>query len=100
MYFGIRLVAADIDVLIRVLIRSELELDIFRKVYDYDSGLSGPCDIKSLLDGQPRSSRRLTVVDHLLIFLVMPTMSASWKASFPIRFIGTCPVKQTKGTES
>ena len=31
---------------------------------------------------------------------VIPTMSASWKASFPIIFVGTCPVKTTSGIES
>ena len=30
----------------------------------------------------------------------MPTMSASWKASLPIRSVGTCPVKTTIGIES
>ena len=30
----------------------------------------------------------------------MPTVSASWKASLPIRWVGTCPVRQTMGTES
>ena len=27
----------------------------------------------------------------------MPTVSASWKASLPIRWVGTCPVRQTTG---
>ena len=31
---------------------------------------------------------------------VMPTVSASWKASLPIRWVGTWPVRQTKGTLS
>ena len=30
----------------------------------------------------------------------MPTMSASWKASVPMRFEKTWPVMQTIGTES
>ena len=30
----------------------------------------------------------------------MPTMSTSWKASFPINCVGTCPVRTTRGTES
>ena len=30
----------------------------------------------------------------------MPTVSASWKASLPIMCVGTCPVRQTIGTES
>ena len=30
----------------------------------------------------------------------MPTVSASWKASLPIRCVGTCPVMQTIGIES
>ena len=30
----------------------------------------------------------------------MPTLSASWKASLPIRCVGTCPVKATIGIES
>ncbi len=35
-----------------------------------------------------------------MIGMVMPTMSASWKASVPIRLEKTCPVMQTIGTES
>jgi hypothetical protein len=30
----------------------------------------------------------------------MPTVSHSWKASLPIRCVGTWPVMQTRGTES
>ena len=30
----------------------------------------------------------------------MPTLSASWNASFPIRWVGTCPVNATIGIES
>ena len=36
----------------------------------------------------------------LVIGMVMPTMSASWKASVPIDAVGTCPVIATSGTES
>ncbi len=32
--------------------------------------------------------------------LVMPTMSASWNASFPISIVGTWPDMTTSGTES
>jgi hypothetical protein len=35
-----------------------------------------------------------------VIGIVMPTMSASWNASVPIRFENTWPVMQTIGTES
>ena len=35
-----------------------------------------------------------------MIGIVMPTMSASWKASVPIRVENTWPVMQTIGTES
>ena len=31
---------------------------------------------------------------------VMPTVSHSWKASLPIRCVGTCPVMTTIGIES
>ena len=31
---------------------------------------------------------------------VIPTVSASWKASLPIRKVGTCPVSTTIGIES
>jgi hypothetical protein len=31
---------------------------------------------------------------------VIPTVSHSWKASLPIRCVGTCPVMQTIGMES
>ena len=30
----------------------------------------------------------------------MPVVSASWKASLPIRCVGTWPVRQTMGIES
>ena len=30
----------------------------------------------------------------------VPVVSASWKASLPIRWVGTCPVMQTSGIES
>ena len=32
--------------------------------------------------------------------IVMPVMSASWKASLPTTGVGTCPVIATSGTES
>jgi hypothetical protein len=36
----------------------------------------------------------------LVIGIVMPRMSASWKASVPIAAVGTWPVIATIGTES
>ena len=36
----------------------------------------------------------------LVIGMVMPRMSASWKASVPMAGPGTCPVIATIGTES
>ena len=56
--------------------------------------------------GTPRGSRGpgprpcLTRQLCLVIGRVMPVMSASWKASLPIRWLLTCPVKATIGTES
>jgi hypothetical protein len=35
-----------------------------------------------------------------VIGIVMPRMSASWKASVPMAALGTCPVMATIGTES
>ncbi len=35
-----------------------------------------------------------------VIGIVMPVMSASWKASLPTTGVGTCPVMATTGTES
>ena len=32
--------------------------------------------------------------------MVIPEMSASWKASVPIEVLATCPVMATMGTES
>ena len=32
--------------------------------------------------------------------LEIPVVSASWKASVPIKCVGTCPVMHTNGTES
>ncbi len=36
----------------------------------------------------------------MVIGVVIPVMSASWKASFPMDVVGTCPVSATMGTES
>ena len=36
----------------------------------------------------------------LVMGMVMPVMSASWKASEPIRPVATLPVMATSGTES
>ena len=52
---------------------------------------------KAILMIFPKSLRSLTVTPYFVILLVIPTMSTSWKASFPIRLNGTCPVKQTSG---
>lgn len=47
-----------------------------------------------------RSSLFLTVTAYLHILLTIPTVSTSWNASLPMRFVGTCPVKHTRGTLS
>jgi hypothetical protein len=44
----------------------------------------------------PSFTRKLCFVHER----VMPTLSASWKASLPMRCVGTCPVKATIGMES
>ena len=36
----------------------------------------------------------------LVIPIVMPVMSLSWKASVPIAAVATCPVTTTRGIES
>ncbi len=46
------------------------------------------------------SSARFTRNECFVIGIVMPTMSASWNASVPMRFEKTWPVMQTIGTES
>jgi hypothetical protein len=46
------------------------------------------------------SSTRFTRKECLVIGMVMPTMSASWKASVPMRVENTWPVMNTTGTES
>ncbi len=46
------------------------------------------------------SSVRVTRKLCLVIGMVMPRMSASWKASVPIDGPATCPVIATIGTES
>ena len=46
------------------------------------------------------SSVRVTRKLCLLIGMVMPRMSASWKASVPMAVEFTCPVMATIGTES
>jgi hypothetical protein len=47
-----------------------------------------------------RSSARFTRMLCLVQVRVMPTVSASWKASEPIRWVGTWPVRTTSGMES
>ena len=44
----------------------------------------------------PSFTRKLCLVAER----VMPTLSASWKASLPIQWVGTWPVKATIGIES
>ncbi len=44
----------------------------------------------------PSFTRKLCLVHGRVI----PTLSASWKASLPIRCVGTWPVKATMGIES
>ncbi len=46
------------------------------------------------------SSGRFTRKECLVMGIVMPTMSASWKASVPMRFENTWPVIARIGTES
>ena len=46
------------------------------------------------------SSTVWTRNECLTIGITMPVMSASWKASVPIRCVGTCPVIATSGVES
>ena len=48
----------------------------------------------------PRSLPSFTRKLYLVHGRVMPTLSASWKASLPIRCVGTWPVKATIGIES
>ena len=47
-----------------------------------------------------RSSTRVTRTLCFVIGIVMPTMSASWKASVPRTLDGTWPVMKTTGIES
>ncbi len=46
------------------------------------------------------SAASFTRKECLVIGMVMPTMSASWNASVPIRVEKTWPVMNTIGTES
>ena len=46
------------------------------------------------------SAGSLTRYECLTIGSVMPVMSASWKASVPMRSLRTCPVMATSGDES
>ena len=54
----------------------------------------------SLHDARDVVARRSTSHECLTIGMVMPWMSASWKASVPIRWVGTWPVMHTIGVES
>ncbi len=47
-----------------------------------------------------RSAVSLTRYECLTIGSVMPVMSASWKASVPMRSLRTCQVMATSGDES
>lgn len=42
----------------------------------------------------------LTITFHFVHALEMPTTSASWKESEPIRDVATCPVNTTRGIPS
>ena len=46
------------------------------------------------------SAALVTRKECLVMGMVMPTMSASWKASVPMKALCTCPVMATMGTES
>ena len=49
---------------------------------------------------RPMSAGSVTRKLCLVIGMVMPEMSASWKASVPMAALVTCPVIATIGTES
>src|SRR3989304_3755360 len=48
----------------------------------------------------PRSRPSLTRKLCFVQGRVIPTLSASWNASLPMRWVGTCPVKATTGIEA
>ena len=83
----------------RFIIRKGLH-NIFREIDQNGPGPSRPSYVKRIpyCFGQIvyLFTRKLCLVQGRVI----PTMSTSWKASVPIRDVGTCPVKTTIGMES
>jgi hypothetical protein len=57
-------------------------------------------DVEGLVDGLGELAVSLTSQLCLVQGRVMPTVSASWKASLPIMKVGTWPVRTTSGIES
>ena len=75
-------------------------LGVLRDVDEHRAGTAGAGDLERRGDRAGMSSGRLTRNECFVIGIVMPTMSASWNASVPMRFEKTWPVMQTIGTES
>ena len=70
-------------------------------VDQHRTGAAGAGDVERRGDrGAGCPSGSVTRKLCLVIGIVMPRMSASWKASVPIAALGTWPVMATIGTES
>ena len=69
---------------------------------DEDRARAGRCEAMWNASAMVRgmSAGSVTRKLCLVIGIVMPRMSASWKASVPIAALGTCPVTATIGTLS
>ena len=77
------------------------QLQVLGDVDQHRAGAAAARDVEGLLDD---ARDVLRAVDQLIVLdapaCVMPSMSASWNASVPIRWVGTWPVMHTIGVES
>ena len=96
---GARMVGLVLDV-VRAGVDAGRELDVLG---DVDQHRPRPA-VRGDVEGLVEDAREVVDVADEPVVLgagrVMPTVSHSWKASLPIRWVGTWPVMQTIGIES
>ena len=99
MAFGRGLVAAEFHFVWKLVVPIAEE-DVFGQIDQDRTRPSRARNVESLLNGLSK----IICAFHQIVVLgdgsVMPTMSASWKASLPTIEVATWPVKHTMGIES
>src|ERR1700693_3762952 len=84
----------------RILENVRMHRDVFRNVDQHRTGTAGGRDMECFLMVEARSLMSLTRKLCFTQGRVMPTVSHSWNASWPIAADGTCPEITTIGIES